>query len=153
MNLSSWSSLQVVAGNPVYLLNHWPEEHSLEVGLCTAESRSAHPTLHGPCVCGNQNKLKKGSCHSCTPGPASLLLKLRGEWAEGFAYTAEPTSLQNLEFVVRDTVMPPSTNSGHTPSCLKTRVSTSLHYPAITCADGKYAAWQQTCLFPGINGL
>lgn len=32
-------------------------------------------------------------------------------------------------------------------------VSTSLHHSAITRADGKYAAWHQTCLFPSINRL
>lgn len=116
-------------------------------------------------VCVRINKLKTESCCSYTPGqfstpkllegwPPASLPAPRSEQAEGFAYTAEPTSLQNLEFMVGHmTVLPMHTLATFSPSSLETRVSTSLRHPTITSADGKYAAWQQTCFFPSINGL
>lgn len=48
--------------------------------------------------------------------PPFLLPTLRAEWAEGFAYTAEHTSLQNLDFTVGHTFMPPGAHPGHGPS-------------------------------------
>ena len=120
---------------------------------CVWKSKQAKKTPPTPqkepcCSCTPGLVLRPSSCLKLGYSPPFLLPKLRGEQAEGFAYTAEPTSLQNLECMARHTTMPPSAHPGHTPSRLKTRVSTSLHHPVITCADGKYAAWQQTCFFP-----